>query len=353
MLERIKEIPTKVWLFSIGLLVLVSLVVFLLWEPGSSGKDFGFDGDDSLGFTVTQNEAGEWVIHPEIVATSRELYKDGEWLTYEEILKYAASGELDLVSSLWELRRKCPKDYSPEQCNDLVKAFLHEQYPGPDGERLLGLFRRYLDYETVLREFEQPRGKDPEEIYEMIKKKRRELFSEQDAKLIFGLEEAEKEYQFGYNQFLSETKNLSGDQKLARYEEYRKGVYGNYYNTINKREPKFNKYETEMFFKENDLNKLSASDRDPKVRAIREKYFGKDGADRIEKVYKEIEATKAKEAETDREEQAWLKANPNAKADEKEKALSAIRTRILGAEEGEQYGRRKALEEDQKRLQGK
>lgn len=353
MLERIKEIPAKVWIFFGGLFFIIALVVFLVWEPGSSGKDFGFDEDESQDFRIVQNESGEWVIHPQIVATSRDLYKDGEWLSYDEILKYAASGELDLVSSLWELRRKCPTDYSPEQCNDLVKAFLLEQYPGTSGERLLGLFRSYLNYETMLREFEQPRGKDPEEIYEMIKKKRREFFSEQDAKMIFGLEEAEKDYQFGYNQFLSETKNLSGDKRLARLEEYKKGVYGNYYNTINKREPKFNKYETEMFFKEADLNKLSASERDPQVRAIREKYFGKDGADRIEKVYKEIEAGKAREAETDREEQAWLKANPGARSEEREKALSAIRVRILGAEEAEQYGRRKALEEDQRRLQGK
>ncbi len=353
MLERLKEIPTKVWLFSLGFLLVLVLIVFLLWEPGSTGKDFGFDGDESSGFTVTQNEAGEWVINPVIAATSKELYKDGEWLTYDEILKFAANGELDLVSSLWELRRKCPADYSPEQCNEVVKAFLLEQFPGADGERLMGMFRNYLSYEMVLREFEQPRGKDPEEIYEMIKKKRREIFSDQDAKLIFGLEESEKDFQFGYNQFLSETKNLPGDKRLARFEEYRKGVYGNYYNAINKREPKFNKYETEMFFKESDLSKLPPNEKDPQVRAIREKYFGKDGADRIEKVYKEIEVGKAKESETEKEEQAWLKANPTARPEERDKALSSIRNRILGAQEAEEYARRKALEEDQKRLQGK
>ncbi|TGL60543.1 lipase secretion chaperone [Leptospira sarikeiensis] len=352
MFERLKEIPPKIWLFSLGFLIFLALVVFLLWEPGSPGKDFGFDGDDSPGFTITQNENGEWIINPEIVATSRELYRDGQWLNYDEILQYASNGELDLVSSLWELRRKCPADYTPDQCNEIVKAFILEQYPGAAGERLIGLFRKYLSYEMVLREFEQPKGKTPEEIYEIVKKKRREIFSDQDAKLIFGLEEAEKDFQFGYNQFLSETKNLSGDKRLARYEEYRKGVYGNYYNTINKREPKFTKYETELFFKEPDLNKLSAAEKDPQVRAIREKYFGKDGADRIEKVYKEIEAAKQKENQTDQEEQAWIKAHPTAKADERNKALNDIRVKNLGQEEAEAYGRRKALEEDQRRLQG-
>lgn len=353
MLERLKEIPPKIWLFASGFLILIVLIIFLLWEPGSTGKEFGFDGGDSPGFTVTQNENGEWIINPEIMATSRELYKDGQWLSYDEILKYAANGELDLVSSLWELRRKCPADYTPEQCNEIVKAFILEQYPGADGERLVGLFRKYLSYEIVLREFEQPRGKSQEEIYEIIKKKRRELFSDQDAKLIFGLEEAEKEFQFGYDQFLSEVKNLSGDKKLARYEEYRKGVYGNYYNTIYKREPKFNKYETELYFKEADLNKLSAAEKDPQVRAIREKYFGKDGADRIEKVLKEIDAEKKKEEQTAQEEQNWLKAHPTARPEERDKALNEIRVKILGQEEAEAYARRKALEEDQRRLQGK
>ncbi|TGK06680.1 lipase chaperone [Leptospira semungkisensis] len=353
MLERLKEIPLKVWLFSLGFLFFLVLVIFLLWEPGSTGKEFGFDGSDADGYTVTQNEAGEWVINPEIVSTSHELYKDGEWLTYDEILKSASNGELDLVSSLWELRRKCPADYSPDQCNEIVKAFILEHYPGADGERLVGLFRKYLSYEIVLRDFEQPRGKTPEEIYDLVKKKRREIFSDQDAKLIFGLEESEKEFQFGYNQFLSETKGLSGDKKLARYEEYRKGVYGNYYNAINKREPKFTKYETELFFKESDLDKLPPAQKDPQVRAIREKYFGKDGADRIEKVYKEIESSKQKESQTDQEEQTWLKAHPTARPEERDKALKDIRVKNLGQEEADAYARRKALEEDQRRLQGK
>ncbi|EQA45417.1 hypothetical protein LEP1GSC050_3954 [Leptospira broomii serovar Hurstbridge str. 5399] len=349
MLERIKQLPRIVWLSAIGIFLLL-LVIFILWEPTSKSGGFGNSQDTLDGFTISRNDAGEWTLNPEIVDTSRSIYKDGEWLSYDDILKFTASGELDLVSELWALRRRCPEGYTVDQCNEVVKAFLLDHYPGAAGEKLMALFRKYLTYEQVLRSFEMPKDLKQDETYELIKKKRREVFSEQDAKLIFGLEESERQYQFGLSHFLNETKNVSGDQRIKRYENYRKDVYGNYYDTVVKREPKFNKYETELFLRETDMNKMVAAQKDSQLRSIREKYFGKDGADRIEKVYKDIEIQKTKELETDKEEQTWLKANPSAKPAEREKAISAIRTRILGSQDAEEYGRRKALEEDQKRL---
>ncbi|TGK08577.1 lipase chaperone [Leptospira fletcheri] len=352
MLERLKQIPPKIRLILVGVF-LIMLVIFIVWEPSSKRGSHGSNAEDSDGFTVSRNESGELILNPEVMDTSRSIYKDGEWLSYDDIMKFAANGELDLVSELWALRRRCPTGYTIDQCNEVVKAFLLDHYPGVAGEKLMAMFRKYLTYEQVLRSYELPRDIKQDEAYELIKKKRREVFSDQEAKLIFGLEESERQYQFGLSDFMSETKNLPGDKRLNRYEDYRKAVYGNYYDAVVKREPKFNKYETELFLRENDMNKLSAVQKDPQLRSIREKYFGKDGADRIEKVYKDIEVQKNKETEIDREEQAWLRANPTAKSADRDKAISAIRTKILGSQEAEEYGRRKAYEAEQKRLNSK
>ncbi|PJZ68790.1 lipase chaperone [Leptospira perolatii] len=350
MWTKIKQLPTLVWILG-GVVLLVLLLIFAFSESESNKSGFfGKDEDESYGFSVSQNESGDWIIHPAIQETSRNIYKDGEWLSYEEILKYAASGELDMVSELWALRRRCPQDMGPDQCNEIVKAFLLEQYPGKDGEKLVALFGKYLKYEVTMREMELPGDLKSQETYELVKRKRRNIFSDEEAKLVFGMEEAERDYQFSLSHFLNETKNLSGDKRMQRFDEFRKQVYGNYYNTVTKREPKFNGYETEMFLRENEMEKMAQAQKDSQVRAIREKYFGKEGADRIEQVYRDIEDRKNKETQVMREEQAWLSTNPNASADEKNKAIEAIRSRILGSDEAEEYSRRRSLEEEQKKL---
>ncbi|EPE85298.1 hypothetical protein LEP1GSC021_2651 [Leptospira noguchii str. 1993005606] len=149
--------------------------------------------------------------------------------------------------------------------------------------------------------------------------------------------------------FLKDTETLNGEQRIQKYEEFRKNVYGQYYNTIKKREPKYNTYETEIFLREKELEKMNISERNSKTRQIREKYFGKDGADRMETVYKESEEKEKKEKQTAQQESDWIVKNPNVKGEAKEKALMEIRINNLGKEEAEEYSRRLKYEEEIKK----
>ncbi|PJZ53939.1 lipase secretion chaperone [Leptospira adleri] len=344
--ERI-TFPAVIVLISV---ILIALVWFVFFSGGVGSKSGSADSETE--FTLQRSESGEWILNQAVVDTSRRIFdENGNWLTFDELMQYAATGEVNLVSELWALRRQCPENTGFEQCNEIIRAFIADHYSGKDADYLMKLFSGYLRYETTMREFELPDKLSRAEKYELVKKKRREIFSDNDAKLIFGLEEAEETYRDSLSGFLKETESLNGDKRLERYEEYRKNVYGQYYNTVKTREPKYNTYETEMFLRDKELERMNLSDRNGKTRSIREKYFGKDGADRMDAVYKEIEEREKKEKQTQTEETDWLQKNSNVKGEARDKALMEIRIKNLGKEEAEEYSRRLKYEEEMKKNQ--
>ncbi|AYV56555.1 hypothetical protein EFP84_14300 [Leptospira kmetyi] len=344
--ERI-TFPAVIGLISV---VLIALIWFVFFSGGKGAS--GFSSSPEGEFTLQRSESGEWVLNQAVVDTSRRIFdENGNWLSFDDLMHYAATGEVNLVSELWGLRRQCPENVVYEQCNEIIRAFIADHYTGKDAEYLMKLFSGYLRYETTMREYELSDKLSRAEKYEIVKKKRREFFSENDAKLIFGMEESEETYRDSLGGFLKDTESLSGDQRMARYEDFRKNVYGQYYNTVKTREPKYNTYETEMFLRDKELEKMSSSDRNTKTRTIREKYFGKDGADRIDAVYKEIEEREKKEKQTARDESAWLQKNSNVKGEARDKALMEIRIKNLGKEEAEEYSRRLKYEEEMKKNQ--
>ncbi|EMK25515.1 lipase secretion chaperone [Leptospira kirschneri] len=334
--------PTLVVLISAFLIVLIWFVFF-------SGSKITTDSSTSLDPEFS-SESGGWILNQAIINTSRRIFdENGNWLSFDELILYASNGEINLVSELSGLRRQCPENIHYEQCNEIIRAFIADHYFGKDAEYLMKLFSSYLRYETKMKELEIPDKLNRAEKYELIKKQRREFFSDKEAKLIFGLEEAEETYLDSLGGFLKDTEKLNGEQRMQKYEEFRKNVYGQYYNTIKKREPKYNTYETEMFLREKELERMSSSERNSKTRYIREKYFGKDGADRMETVYKENDEKEKKEKLTAQEEADWIRKNPNVKVETKEKALMEIRIKNLGKEEAEEYSRRLKYEEEIKK----
>ncbi|TGK39253.1 hypothetical protein EHQ12_02785 [Leptospira gomenensis] len=349
-MKSLKERVTFPVLVGLIAATLIVLIWFVFFNPSSGSQGSSVDSDAE--FTLQRSESGEWVLNQAVVDTSRRIFdENGDWLSFDELIRFASTGEVNLVSELWALRRQCPENSGFEQCNEIIRAFIADHYSGKDAEYLMKLFSGYLKYETVMREYELPEKLSRAEKYELVKKKRREYFSENDAKLVFGMEEAEESFRDSLGGFLKETETLSGDKRMERYEEFRKNVYGQYYNTLQKREPKFNTYETEMFLREKELEKMNLSDKTGKTRSIREKYFGKDGADRIDAVYREIEEREKKEKSSQNEEAEWIRKNSNVKGEAREKALMEIRIRNLGPEEAEEYSRRLKYEEEIKKQQ--
>jgi len=103
-------------------------------------------------------------------------------LTYSVFSDMLRTGEINFVWEVWKLRRLCPEDYKPDQCNEIILSHIDKSYSPPDNELLKKLFKDYFRYEMALREFEISDSLKFEEKYELLKKKRREVFKEENSK---------------------------------------------------------------------------------------------------------------------------------------------------------------------------
>ncbi len=266
-------------------------------------------------------------------------------LNYSVFSDMLRTGEINFVWEVWKLRRLCPEDYKPDQCNEIILSHIDKSYSPPDNELLKKLFKDYFRYEVALREFEISDSLKFEDKYELLKKKRREVFKEENSKLVFGMEEATVEFLNLQKDFLESTKKLSGDEKVKSYEELKKKTLGSYYENITKREDPYNNYQTELSLRESELSKLSVEDKNSILQKTQLKYFGKEGVEKLLKVQEEIAKEEKKIHDYEKKAEEFLSQNVSLSAKEKEEKLNDLRIKMLGEEDAGAYSRRKEFEE--------
>ncbi|XDD43520.1 lipase secretion chaperone [Leptospira sp. WS60.C2] len=328
---------------SFGLIALFFLFVIYKLTQNNEFTSSNEENPNDKAESFFRTQSDGFSVDPFYLESAKSIFSpDGQFLRFDEILAKAKSGELNLISELWNLRRQCPEGSTREQCHEYIKAFIQNEYSGEDAKKLLHLLTNYLKYEEAMVQLD-PSSKSytNAERYEQIKQLRRKYFSKEDSELIFGLEEATAEFSFSRKNFLEETKNIKADDRIRLYEDFRKKTFGNYYNAVVGREPQYDKFETEMDLRQNELAKLSNQERESKERDVRIRYFGKDGNERMEKVLKEIKEEEEKITKLEMEEKNLLKNNPNLSDSEKEKKLMELRIKTLGSKElAEEYTRR-------------
>jgi hypothetical protein len=270
--------------------------------------------------------------------------------SYLEILEDLNSGKINFVWEVWAMRNKCPKDYTPSQCDATILAYIDRNYTGVDRDKLKDLYTSYFKYEDEIRKFQLSHEMDFVEKYELIREKRRSLLGDEKSKLIFGMEEAQVDFIEGSHNFIKSTKNMKPDERVKKYEELRKKTYGSYYENMMKREDRFDHYTTEIQLRESEMEGLSPEEKEAKLAQLEVKYFGKEKAELIAKARQEEKAEQSKFSLIQKEEEELLKKYPNLSEKEREKKIQEIRVNILGKEDAEMYTRRIKFEEETKNL---
>ncbi|MCR9142088.1 MAG: lipase chaperone [bacterium] len=332
-----------------ALLAVVLLLVAAIWYLSSGGAN-----DSAQPVALPDHKFENWdspIEDPEGLSREAESMFDGvEVLSYEQLIIAARKGQVSLVSELWKLRRQCPDDMDRYDCNIRIRQFIMDKFLPPGNEQLAELFTKYLKYEEEMSRFEMPKDLTLKQQYELIRDKRRDFFGPEDAQLVFGFEEAKAGFTAQLKSFQESTAGMSGDARIAAYEEMRKKAYGDYYETVVAREPKFSKYETELQLRETDLTGLDPAKRGAKVTEMREKYFGKEGAARMAKVDAEIAERETKLTAYKDAEAELLKNNAELSGDALDGKLMELRIKHFGKEEAEAYARRENYEKAMKEL---
>lgn len=342
MLEKIKRNRMEKSKIFIGIGVLLTLVMGLFFVFSPKKKKISKETESDVEIykkAIQEMKTDSGGFQDEVIKTSSSMFDDGNMLTYDQIIELASKGKLDLVSELWTLRNKCGKEMTNSKCNAMIEVFLNSNYPPPGNKHLAEIFSRYLEYEDYMRSTSISSDLSEKEKYDLVQKYRRKFFSEKDAKLIFGYEEARTDYSEKVGSFFENSKNENFEVRKKEYEKFRKDSLGDYYDTVVSNESSFDKYQTELSLKSNDFSKLSDSSKKDQVKQMRISYFGKDANARLEKVDEEIRQRDLKYAELKKEEDKFLSENSSLSDSDKQKKISEIREKVLGKEEAEGYTR--------------
>ncbi len=266
-------------------------------------------------------------------------------LNYSEFSDKLKTGEINFIWEVWKLRRLCPEDYKPDQCNDIILSHIDKSYAPPDNELLKILFKDYFRYEAALRELDIPDTLTFEERYSNLMKKRREIFREENSQLVFGLEESTVEFLKAQKEFIGSSQKSMGDERVKSYDAMKKKVYGSYYDNVLKREDPYDNYQIELSLRESELSKMSPQEKNSVLLKSQEKYFGKEGVERLKRAQEEIALEEKKQQDYEKKAEEFLSQNSSLPPKEKEEKLNELRKKILGEEEASAYTRRKELEE--------
>lgn len=334
--------------------VVVLAALWLFWPETEEEKKLKSMKDQARRAALAANpQSGE---HREFIEQNKKLFMEENMYTFSQVMEMARTGRLSLVAELWRLRTKCGigsdgsnKDgqaapqMSFDECNIRIENFLRQQYPPPDNEKMIALFRGYLRYEDAMRRFVLPDNTPMAERLELMRKKRREFFNDADAQLIFGYEETRASTQEALNEFVKSSANMPAEQRVKKFYEMRKNMLGDYSTAVNETEPAYTRYETEMMLRADEMerNKNSAA----QTQALREKYFGADGAKRMAQVDREIQQERQKISEYEAAAQKLARDTANLPENEKKAKLDELRVSILGKEEADAYERRMQYEE--------
>ncbi|MCB1175309.1 MAG: hypothetical protein KDK39_17165 [Leptospiraceae bacterium] len=335
---------TKIFIF--GALALVVLVLLGILLANLSEEP------NQPNVQLPDHQFESWDDNPEFPQGERamDLFAESVNLSYDQIINQARSGQISLVSELWRLRRKCPRDMERYECNSLLRQYIMERFAEPDNKKLANLLVQYLKYEEEMTRLNLSNDLTLEERYAAIREKRREFFGDETAQLIFGLEESKHDLGRSVEEFKKDTANLSGDARMAAYEKLRREALGDYYDAVVAREPGFDKYNMELELRSHDLGKLDGAEKESATRDIRVKYFGEQGAKRMSAVDDMLAKEAKAEADLPGLESEFIKNNPDLSGDKLEAALLDLRTRQLGSKEAaEAYARRMQLSQSQKK----
>ncbi|MCE9596519.1 MAG: lipase chaperone [Spirochaetia bacterium] len=326
----------KKWIFG-GIAALVIIIVTVLFLSSSRSKN----GQSSL---LPDAQFENWSILGGNSAEGFDLFDEEGMLSYDELIAQAKKGRISLVSELWRMRRNCPKDMDFHACNEKLRAFIGKKFPYPDNEKLIALFDKYIRYEQTMMETKFGDNLTNQQRYAAIKQKRRELFGEEDAQLVFGLEESKAGFAFALQDFAKSTAGQSGDARIASYEAMRRKNFGNYYDAVVAAEPAYNKFETEVMLRDADLSKASDEQKSAMTQAMREKYFGPEGAKRMADLDKQLGQEREKETQLQAAEKKFLADNASMSEADKTAKLLELRKKYLGDDEAEAYTRRMEYE---------
>ncbi len=273
--------------------------------------------------------------------------KSGEYFKDDLVNKYTLK--------FFKYLQETFKDMSYEQHLDAVRKYLYDSMGSERGEKLLEIYKKFLDYENRLAE-EINKMKDlntTDDFLNVLSKMRKmqvDIFGEKNADIMFGASLKSQEYPIRRAGIIND-KSLYGKEKEDMIRKLNKEMWGNDGENLEKNRKPYTQYTEKIETYSKDLSEMPEGDRAQKIKQYREEVFSSDVVKRLEEVDNLMDSEKQKEL-------AYLSAqsditnNKELSEKEKKEKIYNLQNSTFG-EEADSIRRREEMESGKNELLNK
>jgi hypothetical protein len=203
-------------------------------------------------------------------------------LSWEELLESIQLGKISLILELNELRENCKENSTIKECNQFVLKEIKNNTKDDVSKKLQDLYSKYFLFEDFIESLD-----DEDLDVEFVKQKRSKFFSNQESIILFQLEDSLNEFEEKVSEIFNSDDKLTADQKLKKYKNLKKQIYGKMHDAIVSREDPYSRYMLELRIREDEINQLPEEEANIFIQKLQVKHLGQEGAELLQQSIQE------------------------------------------------------------------
>lgn len=228
-----------------------------------------------------------------------------------------------------------------------VQKYLYSIMPKDIADKLLDLYKKFVDYQLTLGGKISDWGGMPKtaeqtiDLLHKVQDYRREVFGKDVADALFGASVKADEYPIRRGVILKD-KDMYGAEKEKKLKQLNEDMWGDEAGKVDAYTDTFTKYTEKLDMYERDLSEMNEDGKIAQIRAFREELFTPDQIKRWDNVEKEI-ADRENKAKDYKASESEIMNDSNLSQAEKEKKVEELQDQMFG-EEAEAMRRSLAIE---------
>lgn len=217
-----------------------------------------------------------------------------------------------------------------------VQKYLYSIMPRDMADKLLDLYKKFVDYQLTVGEKISEWGGMPKTVEQTIdllhkvQDYRREVFGKDVADAMFGTSVKADEYPLRRGVILKD-KNMYGAEKEKKLQQLNEDMWGDEADKVNAYADTYTKYTEKLDMYDKDLSEMNEEGKKAQIRAFREELFTPDQIQRWDNVEQAIVDRQNKEKAYEDSENEIM-SDPNLDQEEKEKKVQELQDQIFGEE---------------------
>lgn len=166
---------------------------------------------------------------------------------------------------------------SLQENTELIHQHLITTLPRDKGEELFELYKKFVNFEFEIAEetkdWEMPESADETlELIEKMQRVQQQYFGEEVADQLFGGDLKGMEYNARRAGILND-RITSGIEKEAMLKQLDRDMFGEEAETLDEKKNPYNLFEEKLFVYKNDLDEMTPSEKEEKIKELRELYL--------------------------------------------------------------------------------